>query len=355
MRRHRRLTPPLLTVICLAAAAATAATAATAADAVAPRFPFVKENRVVIARGEPGKFDSTHAKYPSVLKVGDEWWMWYNGRTDDAFTGSVGLAISKDGLVWTKQNDGDPVLEHGPPGTFDSTKVDHPAVLFFDDKFHMWYTAGDAGSRYKIGFATSEDGVNWTRENEARPVLGPGAKGKFDDQVVLHPAVVRDEAGILHMWYNGVGPQKSFRVGHATSRDGVRWERQNGGDPVLGPGQVGGRKEQYVFNVTVLLQGGTYHMWYSSALDIDDRGRYKPGGGAIVYARSDDGTQWVKDPVATLFNGDPGSIDAYACFACCVVPRSDGLWMYYSAGSRYQLYQTALAKCPGVIDGAGGP
>ena len=81
--------------------------------------------------------------------------MWYNGRTDDGFTGSVGLAKSTNRLNWTKTNNGDPVLEHGPPGTFDSTKVDHPAVLFFDNKFHMWYTAGDADSQYKIGYATS--------------------------------------------------------------------------------------------------------------------------------------------------------------------------------------------------------
>ena len=313
------------------------------AGSTTPRFRFQKTNRPVLQNGAAGKFDSTHAKYPCVLKVGDEWWMWYNGRSDDAFTGSVGLATSRDGLVWTKKNNGDPVLEHGPPGTFDSTKVDHPAVVFFEDRFHMWYTAGDSGSVYKIGYATSEDGIDWTRENDARPVLRPGAQGKFDDRVVLHPAVVRDEAGLLHMWYNGVGPQESFRVGHATSRDGVRWERQNGGDPVLEPSEVAGREEKYVYNVMVLLGGGTYHMWYSSALDIDNRGRYKPKGNAIVYARSEDGTQWTKDAVPTLVNGDPGSIDAYACFACYVVPRSDGLWMYYSSGSRYQRYTTALA------------
>lgn len=313
------------------------------AGAAPPRFRFQKTGRSVLENGAAGKFDSTHAKYPCVLQVGDEWWMWYNGRTDDEFTGSVGLATSKDGLVWTKKNKGDPVFEHGPPGSFDSTKVDHPAVLSSDGKFHMWYTAGDAGSRYKIGYATSEDGMNWARENDAGPVLGPGAKGKFDDRVVLHPAVVRDDAGLLHMWYNGVGPQKSFRVGHATSRDGIHWERKNDGDPVLGPSEVGGRKEEYVYNVTVLLRGDVYHMWYSSALDLDDRGRYKLKGNGIVYARSEDGTQWTKDAVPTLVNGDPGSIDAYACFACCVVPRSEGLWMYYSAGSRYQRYTTALA------------
>ena len=53
--------------------------------------------------------------------------MWYNGRTDDRFTGSIGLATSDDGLRWTKANNGQPVFKHGSPGTFDSTKVDHPA------------------------------------------------------------------------------------------------------------------------------------------------------------------------------------------------------------------------------------
>jgi hypothetical protein len=96
----------------------------------------------------------------------------------------------------------------------------------------------------------------------------------------------------------------------------------------------------------VLPKDGTYHMWYSSALDIDRQGRYKPGGNAIVYAQSEDGTRWKKDAVPTLQSGDAGSMDAYACFACYVVPRSDGLWMYYSAGSQYQRYRIGLAKCP---------
>ena len=343
MTYKRGVAAPLAAVVCLVCGAR------TAAEPVAPHFPFEKENRIVLDRGASGTFDSTHAKYPCVLKVGDEWWMWYNGRTDDAFTGSVGLATSKDGLAWTKQNDGEPVLQHGPPGTSDSTKADHPAVLHFDGRFHMWYTAGDARSRYKIGYATSPDGIHWTRQNGGKPVLGPGAKGKFDDQVLLHPAVVRDDTGVLHIWYNGVGPQGSFRVGHATSTDGVRWERQNGGDPVLAPGKVGEYQENYVYNVMVLLADGAYHMWYTAMLLKDDtelRRGHVPKANSITYASSPDGTHWTKDKTPTLFNGPPGSLDAYACFACYVVPRPDGLWMYYSAGNKYQRYRVALAKCP---------
>lgn len=269
--------------------------------------------------------------------------MWYSGRGDDAFTGSIGLATSTDGLKWTKSNGGRPVLPHGGPGAADETKADHPAVIQFDGRFHMWYTAGPQDSRYAICYATSEDGVRWQRRNGGRPVLGPGEAGKFDDQVVLHPAVVRDGSGLLHMWYNGVGSQESFRVGHATSRDGVHWQRENGGDPVLRPGAVGGREEVYVYNVMVLPADGVYRMWYSSALDLGPQGRFAPHGSAIVYAESRDGTQWTRDDAVTLLSGDAGDEDAYACFAPYVVRRDESLWMYYSMGSDYQRYQTGLA------------
>jgi len=315
-------------------------------DSGGPTFAFRKIPGVLLARGPQGAFDATHAKYPSVLKVGTQWMMWYNGRADNAFTGSIGLATSADGLKWTKVNDGKPVFAHGAPGTPDETKVDHPAVLRFDGRFHMWYTAGDAGSRYQIGHAVSEDGYRWQRQNAGRPVLGPGKKGKFDDQVVLHPAVVRDDTGLLHIWYNGVGPQKVFEVGHATSRDGIHWQRQNDGNPVLTAGRVDGSREEYVYNVMVLLEDGVYRMWYSSARSFKLNGRNGWNGSAIVYAESRDGTHWTRDTVHTLVSGDAGSDDAYACFAPYVVRRQDGLWMYYSMGASYQRYQVGFAKCP---------
>lgn len=311
-----------------------------------PKFSFEKTGQIILPRGPAGAFDSTHAKYPCVLKVGDQWMMWFSGRGDDAFTGSVGLATSRDGLRWTKANEGRAVLAPGRFGTPDETKIDHPAVVRYDGRFHMWYTAGPRDSLYRICYAISEDGYRWERQNGGRPVLGTGERGKFDDRVVLHPAVVRDTSGLLHLWYNGVGPQKDFHVGHATSRDGIDWQRQNGGDPILSGGTVGGRKEIYVYNVMVLLEDDVYRMWYSAALDLAPSGRYASRGNAIVYAESLDGTLWTRDDAITLLSGGEHAPDAYACFAPYVVRRADGFWMYYSMGSAYQRYQTGLARCP---------
>ena len=309
-----------------------------------PYRVFKKTNLKMLDVGKKGSFDSTQAKYPSILKVGEEYWMWYNGRTDDQFTGSIGLAVSKDGLKWTKQNNGKPIFKHGKPGTFDSTKVDHPTVLRFGGKYHMWYTAGDEGSRYKIGYASSRDGIRWQRENNGRPVLGPGKKGQFDDRVVLHPMVVRDRRGVLHIWYNGVGPQRSFRVGHATSRDGIQWTRSNGGKPVLSPSKVGDFVEGYVYNVFVMLEGDKFHMWYSAWAPKERT--TGPNHNGIIHAVSKDGDHWVKDSVPTITNGKRGSLDEYACFAPYIIRRGNRWWMYYSTattGRRGQTYRVSLA------------
>ena len=319
-----------------------AATAAIAhGESPAPFIRFQKTGKALLDVGPKGAFDSCQAKYPAVLKVGDEWWMWYNGRTDDCFTGSIGLAKSRDGQKWIKHNGGRPIFEHGPEGAFDSTKVDHPAVLHFGGKYHMWYTAGAARDPYTIGYATSDDGIAWRRENDARPVLTVGEKGKFDDENVLHPTVVRDDEETLHLWYNGVGPQKTFRLGYATSRDGIAWKRQNGGDPVVTPSTVGPFVEAYVYNAHVRIDDGLFHMWYSAFREPLER----PNANAIIHATSRDGIHWKKDSAPTLVNGPSGSQDDYACFACCIVPRERGFWMYYSmADFENKTYRVGLAR-----------
>jgi dienelactone hydrolase/predicted GH43/DUF377 family glycosyl hydrolase len=302
-----------------------------AEDPIKPRLQFQKQYQNLLELGKAGSFDETHAKYPCVLRVGEQWRMWYNGRAADCFTGQVGLAISDDGFNWKKANQGQPVMGHGPPGSFDETKVDHPTVVYFDNKFHMWYTGGPQSGPYTIGYATSRDGLKWQRQNDGKAVLGLGAKGKFDQHGVLHPTALQDEKGLLHLWYNGVDRSSGFRLGYATSRNGIDWQRMNAGNPVLVPSVINDQAEEYVYNAFVLRDGGRYHMWYSSAQGIRQNS-YQTNGSGIVYCASKDGIHWTKDDKTTLFNGPRGSLDEYSCFAPCVVRRDDALFMYYSTG-----------------------
>ena len=63
------------------------AAALNAAEPIRPGISFEKNSQVVLEIGPAESFDACQAKYPSILKVGDEWWMWYHGRSKDSFLG----------------------------------------------------------------------------------------------------------------------------------------------------------------------------------------------------------------------------------------------------------------------------
>ena len=113
-----------------------------AEDPIKPGLQFQKQYRNLLELGEAGSFDETHAKYPCVLRVGKQWWMWYNGRAADCFTGQVGLAISDDGFKLAESKWWSACSAPWSAGSFDETKVDHPTVVYFNNRFHMWYTGG---------------------------------------------------------------------------------------------------------------------------------------------------------------------------------------------------------------------
>jgi predicted GH43/DUF377 family glycosyl hydrolase len=124
-----------------------------------------------------------------------------------ASTSSVSFAQSP----WTRL--GNPVLDPGSPGEWDDIGVIMPSVLFVGSTYHMWYTATDvAGDLKQIGYATSSDGITWTKYNnpatpnppfaESDPVLNPGSAGSWDDKRVVSPFVLLIDS-VYHMWYAG--------------------------------------------------------------------------------------------------------------------------------------------------------
>ena len=88
--------------------------------------------------------------------------------------GSIGYASSPDGITWTKYEN-NPILEKGDVESWEDLFVVWPQVIFKDDIYHMWYSGHD-GQNVRIGYATSPDGINWTRySNNPIPDIGPQA------------------------------------------------------------------------------------------------------------------------------------------------------------------------------------
>jgi predicted GH43/DUF377 family glycosyl hydrolase len=61
--------------------------------------------------------------------------------------------------------EGNPVLVAGEAGVWDAGGVSSPQVIYHNGLFHMLYTGRDTSTpiRLAVGYATSEDGYNWTR------------------------------------------------------------------------------------------------------------------------------------------------------------------------------------------------
>ncbi|MCS6888312.1 MAG: hypothetical protein NZQ09_08890, partial [Chloroflexus sp.] len=125
--------------------------------------------------------------------------MWYSGF-DSGGVRRIGLALSPDGITWTRVVGPGPsgsVLGPGPAGNFDSANVSFPSVIRTATGYLMWYTGGN-GSTFAIGLASSPDGVTWTRipgPLAGNAVLRPsGVPGTFDQSIIAASRVIRDAA-----------------------------------------------------------------------------------------------------------------------------------------------------------------
>jgi predicted GH43/DUF377 family glycosyl hydrolase len=122
-----------------------------------PNGPWTIEDTSILTPGPAGSFDAGGIMWPSVVKVGDRWAMFYAGF-DKVLRGkgSIGAAFSDDGLTWTK-NAG-PVLAATEP--WELTSLDRPRVVASPTGLVMLYGGLDLGKR---GLATSTDGIAWTK------------------------------------------------------------------------------------------------------------------------------------------------------------------------------------------------
>jgi beta-fructofuranosidase len=217
--------------------------------------------------------------------------------------------------------------------------------LFF---LHAPRSAGDPDLRHRsarIGHAVSRDLRDWQLLPMA---LGPGAPGAFDDQATWTGSVLRS-GGRWHLFYTGISAREHGavqRIGHATSDDLVRWERQG---LVLeaaprwyekrAPGVAAEAwRDPWVFEAP---DGSGFHML------ITARANHGPpdGRGVIGLASSADLETWeVRAPVS-----EPGE------FAALEVPQLvhlGGRWRLLFSAVTDDHSAARLAR-PGVVPEAG--
>jgi predicted GH43/DUF377 family glycosyl hydrolase len=191
------------------------------------------------------------------LREGGKYRMWFSWRPKQ----SIALVESLDGLAWGK-----PTIVLGPnkaSGWEDD--VNRPVVILHDGKYRMWYT-GQARGKSWIGYATSEDGKTWERASD-RPVLSP--EQPWERVAVMCPHVLHDDKEkVYRMWYSGGEQYEPNAIGYATSEDGLKWTRHEK-NPVFRPEPKNAWEKDRVTACQVVRQGQWHVMFYIGFRDRD--------------------------------------------------------------------------------------
>ena len=153
-----------------------------------------------------------------------------------------------------KRHPANPLLYPDPTSDWECYNVFNPGVLYHNGLFHMYYRAQGLDWVSRIGYAVSEDGIDWNRLRQPvlEPIDGTDSRGVEDARLV-------ELEGAFYMTYTAYGrefpgPGEPTHLGGgimpmiARSENLITWERlgaivrgEDNKDHVLFPRQVGGR------------------------------------------------------------------------------------------------------------------
>ncbi len=242
----------------------------------------------VLDIGNEGEWDDKGVALSIVIIRDNTYHMWYTGIQDDLIT-SIGYATSNDGINWKKYKNNPVLSENIEPTWKKSSSSLFPSVIFDGGQYHIWYGSLDnIWEEGKIGHATSTDGINWKKDKN-NPVVNTFPKGHWGDKVVGAPSVFYKN-GLYYMMYGA----KSFDLYKAScwtfavSEDGSIWKRYN--KPVL---EVNHGFETQYWSAWVLPFNNKYHLWYTEG-GVDYASKSTSNFLNIRYASSTDLKNWKR-------------------------------------------------------------
>ncbi|GLJ29724.1 hypothetical protein SUGI_0586520 [Cryptomeria japonica] len=176
--------------------------------------------------GKPGSWDENGVSWPRVFSGDGKLFMTYHTRESGGPAGmgffSAGLAVSGDGKRWEKVGK---ILSVGELGSWDEGGVSVRHVIRVGDEYVMFYEGSNFRFEFAIGLALSSDGVTWRKDVECgREPGGPILTARtgedvWDNVIVGTPYVLPMPDGNFRMYYLGVG--KVEANGEVTTQQGM--------------------------------------------------------------------------------------------------------------------------------------
>jgi hypothetical protein len=138
---------------------------------------------------------------PCVLKEGDLWRMWYVSCVGwvhaDLPRYNIKYAESRDGAQWDQRG----IVCIGFQSE-DELALARPCVLHEEGIYRMWYCFKLGERPYRMGYAESQDGLDWERMDDAVGI--DVSESGWDSEMIAYPFVFNHK-GAKYMLYNGNG------------------------------------------------------------------------------------------------------------------------------------------------------
>ena len=182
----------------------------------------------VLGLGELGTFDDNGVTPMWIVNHNKRKYLYYVGWNQGSTVRMAemsGLAISTDGGDSFNRVSRAPILSRTDREPL--SIICAPCVMKDKGEWRMWYVSGEEWVhkdliKYNIKYAYSNDGIKWKRD-------GHVCIGFTDDEYAFARPCVLKEDGIYKMWYSykrGLGDFR-YRMGYAESIDGFNWTKKN--------------------------------------------------------------------------------------------------------------------------------
>jgi len=266
----------------------------------------------------------------TLLKEADVYRMWFSWRPRR----SLALVESRDGIHWSE-----PQIVLGPNRQTNwENDINRPSVIKREDGYHLWYT-GQARGHSWIGYATSPDGVHWTRRS-GEPVLSP--EQPWEEVAVMCPSVLWDnDQQQFRMWYSAGEQYEPNAIGYAASADGLHWAKY--GQNPLFAADPGNQWERHKVTACQIIPAGQWYLMFYIGFRDEDHAQ-------IGLARSRDGiTDWQRHPANPIIRPIGGAWDGDACYKpYAIFDEKNDRWMLWYNGRKGGVEQIGLALHDGL-------
>ncbi len=179
----------------------------------------------VLSPGKLGLYDDSGVSVGCILRKQNQYYLYYLGwnlSVTVPWRNSIGLAVGEGSDPVFHKVSRAPLLDRSE---VDPYSISYPFVLHDEGIYRMWYGSNlswgpeQKDMAHVIKYAESTDGLHWKREGRIAI-----AHKESSEYAVSKPSVLK-EHGLYHMWFAHRG--ESYQIGYAQSENGLEWRRMD--------------------------------------------------------------------------------------------------------------------------------